>query len=471
MTHVQSRSTPRLGRWAIATAIVLIFGVAVTTVQNTAATARERALAADARNDTKSALAALDAGLEAAPNDAGLLAAKGRIYWRLLRTAAAEQALLTAAKTPAYAAEAQYWLGRIYFFKGWQAENAFPGWHEEVAYRPRAIAAFTAARDAKPDWYLPHVGLGDALKADGKEAEANAEYAKAAGLGRPDTSAETAAFDAIKSAQQSQQWSVVVERSRAFMIAHKESPRLVEVYDALLAAYQAMPSAPAAEVRTAIDARIALRPDPMSYTLGATLLLARRADLPHVEQLAELGRGVGERFIRENESSYKLDGKVQGSLDRTAAAFADIAGWSAYLQKKLPLAEQRLAEAARLSRGLDATNQSHLGELSKAKGDLETARGHYLTVLGLAGATPSQREAAKSALADIRAKSGENPAEFETWLADALERERNERRKAVLSNMVGKPMPDLVLPDMQGKMVDLRGERGNVVLLNFFSAW
>src|SRR4029078_3017544 len=110
------------------------------------------------------ALAALDAGLKTSPTDPGLLAAKGRIYWRLWRTATAEQALIAASKSPAYKAEAQYWLGRIYFFKGYQAENAFPGWHEEVAYRPRAVAAFTAARDAKPDWYLPHVGLADMLK-------------------------------------------------------------------------------------------------------------------------------------------------------------------------------------------------------------------------------------------------------------------------------------------------------------------
>ena len=75
--------------------------------QQGAGTARERALAADARNDTKAALAALDAGLKASPNDAGLLAAKGRIDWRLLRTASAEQALIAASKNPAYAAEAQ----------------------------------------------------------------------------------------------------------------------------------------------------------------------------------------------------------------------------------------------------------------------------------------------------------------------------------------------------------------------------
>jgi hypothetical protein len=459
------------GAWVL---VMLLASVGVgAQARSGAVTARERALAADARNDTAAALAALEAGLKAAPADPGLLAAKGRIHWRLLRTASAEQALVAAAASPAYASEAQYWLGRIYFFKGWQAENAFPGWHEEVAYRPRAIAAFTAARDAKPEWYLPHVGLGDALKADGKDAEAAEEYARAAALGRPDATpgADSVAIDAIKAAQQAQQWPLVIERTRAFLAAHRESPRLIDAYDALLAAYQATPAAPLTDVRQAIDARIALRPDPMSYTMGANLLLARRADLPHAETLADAGRRAGERFVRENESSYKLDGKVQGSLDRTAAAFADLAGWSAYLQKKLPLAEKRLAEAARLSRGLDAANQSHLGEFSKAKGDLETARDHYLTVLGLAGATPPQRDAAKAALADIRAKSGENPAEFETWLAEALERERNERRTSVLSNMVGKPLPSLVLPDLQGRQVDLRAERGNVVLLNFFSAW
>jgi hypothetical protein len=462
----------RLTRWAIVPAVLLLLTGAAQARQNAASAARERALAADARNDTNAALAALEAGLKATPNDAGLLAAKGRIYWRLLWTASAEQALLEASKSPAHAAEAQYWLGRIYLFKGWQAENAFPGWHEEVSYRPRAIAAFTAAREARPDWDLPHLGLAEAFKADGRDGEAQQAHARAEALGRRAAINDTeTTADAIKALQQAQSWPALIERARPFAAAHRHSPRLLEVYDALLAAYQATPTAPAADVRPIVDARVALRPDPVAYALGANLLLARRADLPHVEALADAGRRAGERFVRENESSYKLDGKVQGTLDRTAAAFADLAGWSAFLQKNLPLAEKRLAEAARLSRGLDATNQSHLGELSNNKGDLETARGHYLTVLTLASATPPQREAAKTALKDIRAKSGENPAEFERWLTEALERERNERRKAVLSNVVGKPMPELVLPDMQGRSVDLRAERGNVVLLNFFSAW
>jgi hypothetical protein len=396
------------------------------------------ALDHDARNETAAALAALDEGLKAAPRDAGLLAAKGRIYWRLLRTNSAEQALVAASKAPAYAAEAQYWLGRIYFFKGWRAEGAFPGWHEEVSYRPRAIAALTAARDARPDWYLPHMGLGDALKADGRDGEADAEYARAAALGRSDVA---------------------------------PPPDAVAAADALIAKLQANPSTPIAELRAAIDARIALRPDPMSYATGANLLLARRAELAHVAQLAEAGRVVGERFIRENESSYKLDGKVQGSLDRNAAAFADIAGWAAFLQKNVALAEKRLAEAARLSRGVDATNHMHLGELSQAKNDLENAREHYLTVLGLAAAAPPQRELAKSALIGIQTKSGEAPAEFEKWLAATLDRKREERRAALLGNMAGRKMPLLVLTDLQGNKVDLLAERGNVVLLNFFSAW
>ena len=92
MTGPSTHAMRRPALWAIALALMVSAGPAVHARQG-AATARERALALDSRNDTTAALAALDAGLKAAPADAGLLAAKGRIYWRLLRTASAEQAL------------------------------------------------------------------------------------------------------------------------------------------------------------------------------------------------------------------------------------------------------------------------------------------------------------------------------------------------------------------------------------------
>lgn len=398
---------------------------------------RDKALAADSRNDTAAALTALNQGLKAAPTHAGLLAAKGQIYWRLLRTKSAEQALAVAAKTPAYTAEAQYWLGRIYLFKGYQAENAFPGWHEEVSYRPRALKAFTAARDVKPTWYLPHVGLGDIAKAEGRDTDAQAEYARAKELGQPSAPAE----DALKAA------------------------------DAALAKLQAVENPPIAEVRAAIEKRVALRPDPLAYALGANMLLTRRAELPYVIMLAIDGRAAGEQLVRENLSSYKLDGKVTASLDRNQATFADIAGWAAFIQGDMKTAEAKLAEAARLSRNLDPTNQMHLGQLSRTKEDLENAREHYLRVLALAGSAPPQREAAKTALRDVQAKSGENPMEFDKWLTATLERKREERRKALVGVMAGKKLPTLVLTDLQGNKVDLLAERGNVVLLTFFSAW
>lgn len=324
-----------------------------------------------------------------------------------MRTKSAEQKLIAAAKIPATAAEAHYWLGRIYDFKGNKAEGAFPGFHEEVSYRPRAEAEFKAAGTPRPEWILEAQGLENSLKAA----------------------------------------------------------------DAAIAKLQADPQASALAIRDAIDVRIKLRPDPLSYTAGANMLLARKADLPFALRLAADGKTAGERFIRENDSSYKLDGKVLASLDRNAATFADIAGWALFLQGDMAGAESRLAEAARLFRNVDATNQLHLAELSRRKNDAETARDHYLTALGLAGITPPQREQAKSALADVQAKSGENPAEFEKWLAATLDRKREERRKALVSNMAGRKLPALVLTDLQGHKVDLQAERGNVVLLNFFSAW
>lgn len=367
---------------------------------------REAALTADAKYDTTAAMAALDQGLKRFPDDPALLAAKGRIYWRLLRTKSAEQSLVAASKSPAHTAEANYFLGRIYDFKGSQAEGAFPGFHEEVNYRPKAAAAFAAAGMPKPEWTATLDGAEAALKA---------------------------ADSAIAKLQSS--------------------------------------NAAVPELRAAIEKRVAMRPDPMSYMAGANALVARNGDLPFVLRLAADGKIAGERFIRENESSYKLDGKVQASLDRNAAVFADIAGWALYLQGDVATAEQRLAEAARLYRNVDATNQLHLAELSRKKNDLETAREHYLTALGLAGITPPQRDQAKTALADVQAKSGESPAEFEKWLTATLDRKREERRLALVSNMAGRKVPALVLKDLQGNNVDLRAERGNVVLLNFFSAW
>jgi hypothetical protein len=232
--------------------------------------------------------------------------------------------------------------------------------------------------------------------------------------------------------------------------------------------------ASAADVRAAIEARITLRPDPMSHIAGANMLLARQADLPFVLHLAADGKIVGERFIRENESSYKLDGKVQASLDRNAATFADIAGWALFLQGDLTTAEMRLAEAARLFRNNDLSNQLHLAELSARKGDQPAAEDHYLNAIELASAsaqTAQQRGNAQTALFTLRGKTGESFDETKRWLAEMLERKREQRKNAVLGNMQGRQAPALVLKDLQGNKVDLRAERGNVVLLNFFAAW
>lgn len=324
-----------------------------------------------------------------------------------MRTKSAEQELIAATKSPATAAESHYWLGRIYDFKGNRAEGAFPGFHEEVSYRPRAEAEFKAAGTPRPEWI-----------AEGQAAD-----------------------NALKAA------------------------------DAVMARLKADANAPPSAIRGAIEARLKLRPDPMSYTAAANLLLARNTDLPFVLRLAAEGRTAGDRFIRENESSYKLDGKVRASLDRNAAVFTDIAGWALYRQGDLKTAEMRLAEAARLYRNLDATNQLHLAELSRKKNDLENAREHYVAAMALAGIAPAQRDQAKAALADVQVKNGEDPADFEKWLAATLDRKREERRKALVSNMAGRRVPALVLKDLQGHKVDLRAERGNVVLLNFFSAW
>ena len=82
-----------------------------------------------------------------------------------MRTKSAEQKLIAAARTPATAPEAHYWLGRIYDFKGNKAEGAFPGFHEEVSFRPRAEAEFKLAGTPKPEWIAEGEAVENALKA------------------------------------------------------------------------------------------------------------------------------------------------------------------------------------------------------------------------------------------------------------------------------------------------------------------
>lgn len=148
---------------------------------DSAAGSRALALVHAARFESEPALAALEAGLSANPGDAGVLAAKGRVLWQLKQTSSAIQALeqATNATDPRVRAEAEYWLGRIYLFRGWQSEGAFPGWHEETEVRAPALDSFKAAAEARPAWYAPHVGLGTALLADGDAAAALTSFDQA----------------------------------------------------------------------------------------------------------------------------------------------------------------------------------------------------------------------------------------------------------------------------------------------------
>src|SRR6476620_7291764 len=85
---------------------------------------------------------------------------RGQALWdqRLANDAIA--ALQAAARDRSTAAEAHEALGRLYTFKGWQQDNVFPGWHDEPAFRDKAIAELKAAVAADP----ARTSAQDALK-------------------------------------------------------------------------------------------------------------------------------------------------------------------------------------------------------------------------------------------------------------------------------------------------------------------
>jgi len=386
----------------------------------------------------------------------------GERLWRLRRTRSALQAFEKAAERRELAAEAHYQIGRIYFFKGWEAEGAFPGWHEEVQYRQKALAAFEAALKLAPTLEGARHGRWKALRGLGRDAGKEPALTAA-----PDA----APAEEIQKLRADKRSGELIEPARRFVARFPESERLPAVYDALLEAYQETPATETGTIVAAIEARIAARPDPAGYFAGANLLLLRGDMLERALTLAREAVPAAETFIDENLGSYKLAEKARGSLNRARATSADLEGWALFKQGGVSAAEAKLLEAERLSRGQDFSSQFHLGELQRKKGAVKEASERYLTALSLAGGAEAQRAAARQSLSELAASQGREPAGLEAWLKDDLDRRREDRRAQLLRSMVDRPLPALPLVSLTGQPVDLEKLRGRVLLFNFFASW
>jgi hypothetical protein len=384
---------------------------------------------------------------------------EGDRLWRLKRTRSALAAYQKAAQHEELAGLAQLRMGRIYLFKGAEAEAAFPGFHEEVEYREKALAAFEEALRRAPESDAARHGRWKALRALGRDAGPEPVLA---------VPADTLAAEEVQKLRAAKKYAELVAPARAFAARFPDSEQLPAVSDALLEALQAAPETSPETLAAAIDARIAARPDPAAFLAAANLLLARNVLLDKARQLAEDALPAAQTFIEENAGSYKLTEKARGSLTRARASSADLAGWALFQKGDLAAAEARLLEAERLSRAQDFANQAHLAELFAQKGAKDQAKERSLNALSLAGGAPARRSAAQKALAALH---GGDPAEFEPWLNRELERRREERRSQLLASMVDKQVPELPLKALSGEPFDQTKLRGRVLLYKFFASW
>ena len=346
--------------------------------------------------------------------------ARGKARWGERLSKSAIAALEAAAKDPSTAAEANEELGRIYTFKGWQQEAAFPGWHDEPSARAKALAALQASVKANPS--------------------------------------RASAQGALKIAE-------------GFAAAEKVDPAapqaLIETMDAQLQALRTSASAPPIEIiERAIDVRTRTQADPAPYFAGAQVLIERGAYDKAIEW-AERGVKASDRFVEENDSAYQMTGKAQGFNTRSRATAADLAGWAAFLKKDYATAAARLGDAERLFQGVDFTNQIHMGELAQAQKAPARAQDHYLDALSLSGGPAPLKKKATEALAAMQ----NNPAGFDAWLETELARRREDRKVAALKSLIDRPLPKLALTTVDGKPFDASALKGKVVLLDFFASW
>lgn len=365
------------------------------------------------------AVTAVAAGAQSPQDDL----ARGHELWRQRLSKSAIAAFEAATRQPAVAAEAWEALGRIYAFKGWRQEGVFPGWHDEPEFRERAIAALEASLDADP--------------------------------------ARTSAADALKEAEG---WA-----ASPGVVPPAPAPPDVQALDGRIARYRDDRDAPLAGLDALVDQRAALQADPTPFFAAAQIALVRR-DYARAEAFATRGLAAAERFIDENESAYRMDGKARGARNRSRAAALDVRGTAALGRMDFAAAERHLEEAARLTRGQDFLVEFHLGELAVARRDADRAAEQFLNALSLAGGPAPLRAQATDALSGIHG-AREEPQGFEAWLAEELDRRRAGRREAALRTAVDRRLPPLALQTLDGRAVDLRDYRGKVMLLNFFSSW
>lgn len=327
-----------------------------------------------------------------------------------------------ATKNPADAAEAWEALGRIYMFKGWQQEGAFPGWHDETDARAKAVDALKRAVAADPK--------------------------------------RTSAAEALKQALAFASSSTVVPPA-------PPRPEVVAL-DAKIEAW-AKSKAPVSELEALMAARAKLQADPAPFFTVAHMLIDRK-EYARAQAYANDGRLASARFTHENESAYLMTGKYRNFAARNRAAGLVISGTIALARMDFTQAETLLEQADRMTHGDDVAAQVRLGDLAMARKDLDRAETHYVNALSLTGGPGPLRTHATEALMNIRA-SLEDSAGFDAWLEETVKRRREERRAQALKSVLNRPLPPVALTSLDGKRIDPASFRGKTLLLNFFSSW
>jgi len=345
---------------------------------------------------------------------------KGQALWSERLSKSAIAALEAAAKDKSTAAEANEQLGRIYMFKGWQQEAVFPGWHDEPAYRDKALAALRAA-----------------VAADGSRASAR---------------------QALKTAE-------------GFAAAEKVDPAPprpeVQALDAKVSELGAAGSV--AQITAAVEKRAKAQADPAPYFTAAQMLIDHNEPDAAIA-MAEKGETVSEHFIDENLSAYQMEGKVQAARVRSRAIAADYVGWARFMKKDLAGAAAKLEESHRLSQGTDFINLAHLGDLYVVQKQPDKAREFYLDALTVASADLKVRQRIIRELPAVRGNAGAGKP-FVTWVTEEEQRRHDARKAAALKSLVNRPLPSLKLTTVDGKPFDQKELQGKVVLLNFFASW
>ncbi len=197
----------------------------------------------------------------------------------------------------------------------------------------------------------------------------------------------------------------------------------------------------------------------------------------HLKELEGLSTrkldGQWENFKKSvaNQPDAQVKGFLNYFLEQNVEGWQEALGWVYFNEGRLDDAMAKLEAAHKLS-PKDPECAIHLGKVFEAKNDNDKAESLFEAALSMPYYGDGDHPAVKALREFYVHKHGSSDG-LDAFMNPILEKDRERRRKAILSAQIKdpKPLTEFKLTSLDGKTVDSDSLKGKYVIINFWATW